>query len=120
MASGVFDAFPTLQVIVGHMGEAIPFMLERTSMTFSRRVSGLSREVSEYFRGNFYVTTSGFFSNPPFVCALSVLGADRIMFAVDYPYSSNEEGRSFLDAAPLSDTDRVKIAHANAERLLGI
>jgi uncharacterized protein len=120
IAAGVFDAFPTLQVIVGHMGEAIPFMLERTSMTFSRRVSGLRREVSEYFRENFYVTTSGFFSNPPLVCAVSVLGADRIMFAVDYPYSSNEEGRTFLDAAPLSDTDRAKIAHGNAERLLGI
>src|SRR5215831_12959292 len=111
MAAGVFDAYPKLQLILGHMGEAIPYMLERTNMTFSKRVSGLQREVRDYFCQNFYVTTSGFFSNPPLVCAVSVVGADRVLFAVDYPYSNNQEGRAFLDGAPLADADREKIAH---------
>lgn len=120
MASGVFDRFPKLQVIIGHMGEAIPYMLERTTAAFSKRVSGLDREVRDYFTQNFYVTTSGMFTNAPLICLMSVVGADRVMFAVDYPYSANEEGRAFIDAAPLSDADREKITHLNAERLLGL
>jgi len=118
IAAGVFDRFPKLQVIIGHMGEAIPFMLERTNITLTKQVTGLQREMKEYFTANFHVTTSGFFSYPPLLCLLLVVGSDRVMFAVDYPYSSNQEGRRFLDGAPLSTADREKIAHANAERLL--
>lgn len=118
MAAGVFDRFPNLQVILGHMGEAIPFMLARTNMTLSRRVTGLEREVREYFMQNFYVTTSGFFTNGPFMCLLDTMPVDRVMFAVDYPYSNNDEGRAFIDAAPLSSADRDKVAYSNAERLL--
>ncbi len=120
IAAGVFDRFPKLQIVIGHMGEAIPFMLERTSMTLAKRVTGLQREVKDYFVENFYVTTSGFFSTAPLLCLLLVVGADRVIFAVDYPYSSNEEGRAFLESAPLSPADREKIAHSNAERLLGL
>ena len=120
IAAGVFDRHPRLQVVLGHMGEAIPFMLERTSMTLARQVTGLDREVKDYFTQNFYATTSGLFSYPPLLCLLLVLGADRVMFAVDYPYSSNQEGRAFLDSLPLSDADKEKIAHSNAERLLGL
>lgn len=120
IAAGVFDRFPKLQVVIGHMGEAIPFMLERTNMTLAKRVTGLKRDVKDYFVENFHVTTSGFFSYPPLLCLLLVLGPDRVMFAVDYPYSSNEEGRAFLDGAPLSPADKEKIAHANAERFLGL
>jgi len=120
IAGGVFDRFPRLQIIIGHMGEAIPYMLERTNLTLPKRVTGLQRDVKAYFTENFHVTTSGFFSNAPLLCLLLVVGADRVMFAVDYPYSSNEEGRAFLDGAPLSPEDREKIAHLNAERLLGL
>lgn len=120
MAAGVFDRFPRLQVVIGHMGEAIPFMLERTNATLSKRASGLERELKEYFAQNFWVSTSGFFSEPPLQCLLAVLGSDRVLFAVDYPYSRNEEGMTFLKAVRLEDKDREKIAHHNAERLLGL
>lgn len=120
IASGLFDRLPDLQVILGHMGEAIPFMLERTNATLSRQVTGLEREIRDYFAQNFLITTSGFFSDAPLACLLAAVGADRVMFAVDYPYSANREGRDFLDRAPLTAVDRDKIAHANAERLLHI
>jgi predicted TIM-barrel fold metal-dependent hydrolase len=76
--------------------------------------------VKEYFVENFYITTSGFFSNPPLLCALQVVGADRMIFSVDYPYSTNQEGRTFLENAPLSTADKEKIAHTNATRLLNL
>lgn len=120
IAAGVFDRHPRLRIVIGHMGEAVPFMLERTNMTLSRAVTGLQREVKDYFTENFYVTTSGFFSYPPLACLLMVMGADRVMFAVDYPYSRNEEGRAFLERIPLSPSDKEKIAHGNAERVLGL
>jgi predicted TIM-barrel fold metal-dependent hydrolase len=118
--SGTFDRFPRLQVIIGHMGETIPFMLDRITEWLPRRLTGLDREVRDYVLGNVYVTTSGFFTDPPLRCALDVLGSDRIIFSVDYPFSSNRAGRDFLDRAPLEPDDRERIAHANAERLLGL
>jgi predicted TIM-barrel fold metal-dependent hydrolase len=120
IAAGVLDRFPKLQVVIGHMGEAIPFLLERTNLTLSQAITGLEREVKDYFTQNFYVTTSGFFAYPPLLCLLLTVGADRVLFAVDYPYSSNREGRAFLEGAPISAADLGKIAHANAERLLGL
>jgi predicted TIM-barrel fold metal-dependent hydrolase len=117
---GVFDRFPALQVIIGHMGENIPFSLARADERLSPVATHLKRRVGEYFRENFYITTSGYFTDPPLLCALMVLGADRILFSVDYPFSSNEQGRAFLDRAPVSEADREKIAHGNAERLLGV
>jgi len=115
--AGVFDRFPRLQVIVGHMGEALPFMLAR-SETILDPVAGLPRPLGAYFREHVHVTTSGFFSVPPLLCALLVLGADRLLFSVDYPFSPNARGRAFLDTAPIAPADREKIAHGNAERLL--
>ena len=118
IAAGAFDRFPRLQVVIGHMGEAIPFMLDRTNLTLSKEASGLERTVKEYFQHNFHVTTSGFFSNAPLLCLLEAIGPDRTIFSVDYPYSTNQEGRAFLDNAPIDPADREKIAHGNAERLL--
>jgi uncharacterized protein len=115
---GVFDRFPGLQIIIGHMGENIPFSLARADERLSPVATHLKRPVAEYFRENFYITTSGYFTDPPLLCALMVLGADRILFSVDYPFSGNARGRSFLDQAPVSEADREKIAHGNAERLL--
>jgi hypothetical protein len=117
IVSGVFDRFPRLQIIIGHMGEDLPFSLARADSVLSG-APRLPRTVAEYFRSNFHVTTSGYFTLPPFLCALLVVGADRLMFSVDYPFSSNATGRAFLDALPVVPADREKIANANAARLL--
>lgn len=116
--AGVFDRLPTLQLIIGHMGEMIPFMLERSNDTLTPVASHLERPVAEYFVRHFHITTSGFFSEPPLLLAMQVMGADRILFSVDYPFSANERGRDFLERAPISPADKEKIAHLNAERLL--
>lgn len=115
---GAFDRFPRLQLVVGHLGEALPFMLDRTTTRLPRTISGLQRSVAEYFQENIHLTTSGFFFIPPLLNTLLAVGADRIMFSIDYPFSTNEEGRAFLEALPVSPADRAKIAHGNAKRLL--
>lgn len=115
---GVFDRLPTLQIIIGHMGEMIPFMLARIHDMLTPVAKQLQRPVPEYFLHNFHITTSGFFTDPPLLLAMQVMGADRIMFSVDYPFSTNEQGRAFLDHASISPADKEKISHLNAERLL--
>lgn len=119
IASGALDEYPALQIIVGHMGEALPFFLARSSRVLARG-GVLPRPLESYFAENLHFTTSGMFTSAPLVCLLEVVGADRVMFSVDYPYSANAEARDFLLAAPIGDGDRVKLAHANAERLLRI
>src|SRR5437763_8059144 len=116
--AGVFDRLPTLPIIIGHMGEMIPFMLARIHDMLTPVAKHLQQSVPEYFLHNFYITTSGFFTDPPLLLALQVVGADRIIFSVDYPYSTNEQGRVFLDSASISPADKEKISHLNAERLL--
>ena len=116
--SGVFDRLPTLQIIIGHMGEMMPFMLDRINNTLGSAAKHLQHRVPEYFLQNFSITTSGFFTDPPLLVALQVMGADRILFSVDYPYSTNAQGRTFLDNASISPADKEKISHLNAERLL--
>jgi hypothetical protein len=118
MASGVFDRFPKLQIILGHLGESIPYMIDRTAQKLARFTTKAERPVTEYFQENFYLSTSGMRAHAPWVCALMVVGADRIMFAVDYPHDDNAACVSTLNTAPISLKDREKIAHGNAERLL--
>ncbi len=118
IATGVFDRYPRLQIIIGHMGEMIPFFLARIDASVSNAAKGLKKRVAEYFNSNVHITTSGLFTAPPFYCALAVVGADRILFSIDYPYSSNEKGREFLDKLSLSPLDFEKITHGNAEHLL--
>ena len=115
--AGAFDRHPGLQIVIGHMGEAVPFMLARADSVLSR-VSGLERPVADYFRQNVHYTTSGFFTEPPLRCLLDVVGVERVLFAVDYPFSSNAAGRAFLDSVTLGEADRERLAHANAEALL--
>ncbi|HEY6498164.1 MAG TPA: amidohydrolase family protein [Streptosporangiaceae bacterium] len=116
---GVFDRFPGLQMIIGHMGEALPFLLARSSRVL-RQQAGLTRPLEDYMAANCHFTTSGMFTYPPLTCLLEVVGADRVMFSVDYPYSSNAEGREFVLGAPISEADREKVGFANAARLLGL
>ncbi len=118
--AGVFDRLPALQIIIGHMGEMIPFMLARIDDMLSPVAKHVQHPVPEYFLHNFHITTSGFFTDPPLLLAMQVVGADRIMYSVDYPFSANESGRAFLDHASISPADKEKISHLNAERLLGL
>jgi predicted TIM-barrel fold metal-dependent hydrolase len=118
--SGLFDRHPRLSVVIGHMGENIPFSLARADSVLSPAATHLKRRVAEYFHEHFYVTTSAYFTLPPFQCAVAVFGIDRLLFSVDYPFSSNDEGRRFLDTVPISPPDLEKLAHGNAERLLGL
>lgn len=117
IAAGVFDRYPKLQVIIGHMGEMIPFFLARIDAVVTP-FTKLQRSVADYFHNNVHITTSGIFTAPPFYLALEVVGADRILFSIDYPYSSNEQGRAFLDKLSISPADFEKVTHGNAERLL--
>jgi predicted TIM-barrel fold metal-dependent hydrolase len=114
---GVFDRFDGLSMIIGHMGEAVPFMLARSARQLNA-AARLPHGVEEYFDRHFHVTTSGLFTLPPMLCLLLVVGADRIIFSVDYPFSSNEDGKAFLDQLPVSPADKEKIAHGNVDRLL--
>jgi predicted TIM-barrel fold metal-dependent hydrolase len=100
------------------MGEMIPFMFVRINDRLAAVAKNLQHPVSDYFLRNFYITTSGFFTGPPFLLALQIMGADRIIFSVDYPYSRNEQGRAFLDNLSISPADKEKISHLNAERVL--
>jgi predicted TIM-barrel fold metal-dependent hydrolase len=119
--AGVFDRHPGLRLIIGHCGEMIPFMLDRIDkMMPPPSVTGLASLPSEYFLRNVWVTTSGMFSLPPVLCAISVLGVDRVLFSVDFPFGSNAAGRQLLDTLPVSPADKEKIAGTNAERLLGL
>ncbi len=117
IVGGMFDEYPGLQMIVGHMGEALPFFLARSSRVL-RQQAGLTRPLEDYVAANLHFTTSGMFTYPPLTCLLEVVGADRVMFSVDYPYSSNAEGREFVLGAPISEADREKVGFANAARLL--
>ncbi len=117
--SGALDRHPGLKIIVGHMGEALPFMLDRIDETTTAGAKAhLRRSVRQTILDQVWITTSGFFTMVPFVSALMSFGVDRIMFSVDYPFASNARARAFLDALPVSPADRAKIAHGNADRLL--
>jgi hypothetical protein len=116
--SGAFDKFPDLQIVIGHMGEALPFMMPRLDKGLSTNVTKLDHPVADYLQENVYYTFSGFNFTPTFLNLYLQVGADRIMFSADYPYSSMAEARTFLDQLPVSLADKHKIAHGNAERLL--
>jgi predicted TIM-barrel fold metal-dependent hydrolase len=117
---GVFDRHPKLQVVIGHMGEAIPFMLPRMNRNLPPQVTKLARPFADYLRQNVHYTFGGFNFAPTFLNLLLEVGVDRIMFSVDYPYGSMEEAVSFLQHLPVSETDRERIASGNAQRLFGL
>ncbi len=119
ICSGLFDRLPSLQLVIGHMGEGLPYALARSSGALSGP-AGLRQSVADYLRTNVWVTTSGYFTLPPLRCAIDVIGIDRVMFSVDYPFSPNTTGRTFLDEAAtvLDEADMRRLAHGNAERLL--
>jgi 2,3-dihydroxybenzoate decarboxylase len=120
--SGLFDKFPRLQLILGHLGEMLPYAAYRIDRYYGLGGddgAGLAKLPSEYLRENFYITTSGNFSPVAFACALEVMGADRLMFSVDYPMDDNVAGAEFLSGLSVDDDVRRSIAGENALRLFG-
>ncbi len=118
IASGTLDRFPKLQIIIGHMGEMLPFMMARSENGLSKELRKSDRSLSEILKQQVHITTSGFFTLPPLMTAIETFGIDRIMFSVDYPFSTNEKGKAFLDSLDLPKADLEKLAHGNADRLL--
>jgi len=133
MSGGVFDRYPNLKIVIGHMGELIPFGLDRINRGLtmgnwlmasqskdaaSTQIKGMQQSVHYYMRQNVFITTSGYFDQVALNCSILKLGIDNILFSVDDPFGDNFEGVAFLNAAQLSDEDRAKLAHGNAERVL--
>jgi len=115
--SGVFDKYPGLKMILGHLGESLPFSLWRIDMAL-QRPGNAPTPFRDTFRNHFWITTSGNFSTPALICCVLEMGADRILFSVDYPFVPNPPGVKWMDSVPLGPEDRAKILHGNAERLL--
>jgi len=134
ICSGVFDRHPRLKIIVGHMGELLPFCLTRLNVALTvgnwlmaaqetnqekrGAYNGMQKNMNHYMRENVFVTSSGVFDQPVFDCARAMLGIDNLMFSVDDPFQDNFEAMAFLKAAGLTPEDREKFSHGNAERLL--
>ncbi len=116
--SGVFDAYPRLRIILGHLGESLPFSLWRIDMALQRGRS--PTPFRDTFREHFWITTSGNFSTPALMCCVMEMGADRILFSVDYPFVMNPPGTQWLKSIPLSPEDVAKISGGNAKRLLRV
>jgi 2,3-dihydroxybenzoate decarboxylase len=118
--SGLFDRLPDLTVILGHLGETLPYFSWRIQHCFEYNPADKrpQKRLQDYLCENFYVTTSGNFSDQALITALLTLGADRILFSADYPYEMMQQAARWLERAPISENDRRKIAHGNARRLL--
>jgi predicted TIM-barrel fold metal-dependent hydrolase len=115
--SGVFEAHPRLKIILGHLGETLPFLVWRIDQALSRP-GQKSLGFRDVFCGNFYITTSGNFSTPALLCCMMEMGIDRILFAVDWPFVANPPATEWMAAAPISQEDKAKILGGNAKRLL--
>ena len=114
--SGVFDKYPGLKIILGHMGEGLPFLLWRIS--HGLRGSTGPKSFRDIFCEHFYITTSGFFSDPALLCCVMEMGIDHILFSVDYPFVDNPPGTEWIKTLPLSAEDTEKLLNGNAKRLL--
>jgi predicted TIM-barrel fold metal-dependent hydrolase len=133
MSAGVFDRYPDLKIIIAHMGELIPFTLDRINRGLtlgswflavrskdsnSSQQKGVQKSVLHYMRQNVFITTSGVFDQLALNCAIAELGIDNVLFSVDDPFGDNFEAVEFLNKAQLSSEDKEKLAHGNAERIL--
>ncbi|MBR3402603.1 MAG: amidohydrolase [Parasporobacterium sp.] len=120
--SGTFDRFPEVQFIAGHMGEGLPYYMGRMDEGYETGMAHLTKPLkkqrpSEYFRSNIYITTSGKYHPPAMRCAIEAIGADRILFATDYPFVSLKDAFACLNACNLPEEELELICHKNAERL---
>lgn len=121
MCSGLFDRHPALQVILGHMGEGLPYMMwridNRNAWTRARPKYPAKRLIAEYFQENFYLTTSGNFRTQSLIDAMLEIGSDRILFSTDWPFENIDHAADWFDVAPISEADRLKIGRTNSRRL---
>jgi predicted TIM-barrel fold metal-dependent hydrolase len=117
--SGVLDEYPEVNIILGHLGEGLPFLLWRIDDAL-RRPGNAPVAFRDIFCSRFYITTSGFFSDPAMLCSIQELGSDRILFSVDYPFADNKLATAWMDRLALSITDKRKILQGNAARLLNL
>jgi gamma-resorcylate decarboxylase len=121
MGSGLFDAHPKLNVVIGHMGEGLPYSMWRIDNHNKwMRVQNsypAKRKIADYFRENFYITTSGNFRTQTLIDAMLEIGADRILFSTDWPFENIDHASDWFDAAPISEIDRQKIGRDNARAL---
>jgi 2,3-dihydroxybenzoate decarboxylase len=115
--SGVFQTHPGLKIILGHLGETLPFLVWRVDHALSRP-GHKAISFRDIFCNNFYITTSGNFSDPALLCCVMEMGVDRILFAVDYPFVMNPGATRWIESVPLADADKIKIFSGNAKQLL--
>lgn len=116
--AGTLDRHPKLRLVIGHMGEMLPMMLARADEVFALDIEHLKRPIGRTILDQVWLTTSGIFTQPPFLAALLTFGMDRIMFSVDYPFAPNANGRAFLDRVSLGPADLDKLTHKNADSFL--
>src|SRR5215469_2721886 len=115
--SGVFERHPKLKIVLGHLGETLPFLVWRIDQAL-KRPGQKAVSFRDIFCGNYYITTSGNFSNPALLCCVMEMGVDHILFAVDWPFVMNPPAMEWMATVPLSDADKAKILSGNAKRLL--
>jgi predicted TIM-barrel fold metal-dependent hydrolase len=122
MASGLFDRYPKLQIILGHLGEGLPYNIWRADHRLSKDSRGMpaQKKLADYLRNNFYLTTSGNFRTQTLIDAILEVGSDRILFSADYPFEEIGEACQWFDHCSISETDREKIGAANARTLFGL
>ncbi len=121
MGCGLFDDYPKLQIVIGHLGERIPFDLWRLDHRLSKLPGRpAKRTMAEYFRNNFHITTSGNFCTQSLIHAILTVGADRVLFAVDYPFEDHAQAASWFDAVEIAEHDRIKIGRDNAKALFAL
>jgi predicted TIM-barrel fold metal-dependent hydrolase len=120
--SGVFDRYPGLKIILGHLGEALPFLFKRIDWAYVRPFDPearpkLAKKPSEYLKHNVFVTTSGNYYTPAFMCTYEAMGIDRILLGTDYPYEDTQECMQFLEQLPISEEEKEMVYFQNAATL---
>src|SRR5579862_7972037 len=121
MGCGLLDEHPGLQIVIGHLGERIPYDLWRLDHRLKQVPNRpAKRSMTDYFRSNFYISTSGHFCTQSLIHAMLTIGADRVLFAVDYPFEDHLQACAWFDAAEISEADRLKIGRSNAQKLFGL
>lgn len=122
IGSGLFDKYPKLKLVIGHMGEGLPYMLWRTNnrVATHKRDCKAEKPIPYYFNNNIWITTSAHCSTPALTCAMMEMSSDRIMFSTDYPYDTMEQSAEWFDNIPFSETDKEKMGRLNAKNLFNL